>query len=140
MITALKCVTDVSVYIQSKLKKVKVFKYDDKPVNYVGEYIAVNNLPFVYGKLVNDVNVINVNIHAPKLPNRKDDRIRLEKMLCSILCLFPTECDGIEDNPVTTINGVTYLVKTTSQPMEDSDNTYFINVQLKVTFNDLHTS
>lgn len=120
----------------SWLADVNIYKDDDKPITYKGQYIAINCLPFVYGKAVNDSNVMNVNLHAPKLSDGTADRTQLNKLVTFIESLFPIE-NGTEDVVSTQIGGAYYDIHSISNPMEDKDETYFINIRLSLTFNSL---
>ena len=60
----LKAVTELAVYL-SKNTTVQVFKHV-KTTGFSGEFMVVNNLPFTRGKAVNDMNILNLNVHVPK--------------------------------------------------------------------------
>lgn len=130
----LKVVEDLALYLH-KEQGVKVFKFR-KPTNFNGEYIVVNHLPFTYGEVVNDDNILNVNIHAPKLSSGNADIERLTEIYNEIYLLIP--CDiGIEEQIGVEINGCYYSIISCSQPIEDEDNTFFLNIKVKVIINQL---
>lgn len=135
--TANECVTQIAVLLKQSLNVDAVFKYDMKPDDAnLSTYIAVNNLPFVYGRVVNDVNVLNVNIHAKKLRNGKADVPTLDALLHEVLNLIPVET-GVDDCDTLVIDGVHYVTKNHTQPMPDTDGTYFINVQVRAIFSSI---
>lgn len=151
MITGNQCTTDLYNLLKEKLQEaasseaseewawldsVRVFKDDDRPASYKGFYIAVNCLPFVYGKVLNSQNVANVNLHAPKLSDGTADRIALNQMLAFISGFIPMESE-LEEEHGLYLNGVYYVIHSVSRPMDDVDETYLTNVRLSLTFNAL---
>lgn len=130
----LQVVQDLALFLLDK-QEVQVFKFE-KPVNFSGEYIVVNHLPFIYGNVVNDSNVLNVNIHVPKLSSGNADVARLTELCNEIYSLIPFNVEQEEEIGVE-INSSYYVITSTSNPMEDTDDTYFINLKVKVIFNQL---
>lgn len=134
MINGLQVVQDLALFLNEK-QPVRVFKFE-KSANHKGEYIVVNHLPFTYGKAVNDANILNVNIHVPILSSGNADIPKLTEIFSEISSLIPEETEQ-EDVSGVMINGSYYAISSSSQPMEDTDNTYFINVKVKVIINQL---
>ena len=108
----------------------------DDLADFSGEYIAVNNLPFVYGRVVNDVNVLNVNIHVPELEYERRPATRLNQLIDTVLTHIPLQRDTEDFEPLA-INNHYYAVRNISQPMKDNDKTYFVNMQVSVTFSNI---
>lgn len=104
-----------------------IFKYD-KEDGYKGEYIAVNHLPFLHRGTV-EKGTVNINIHVPKLRNNKPNTRRLHELTVAVASLFP---EG------TFIDGAYYEFYADSRPTEDGDNTWYINLQINVYYNDLN--
>lgn len=112
-----------------------VFKYDDKPKNYKGEYIAVNHLPFVYSDVLGD-GIVNVNVHVPSLANNKADTGRLFELWRVIASDFEkNEDEGRSYGQY--LQGAYFSFYSHSRPTLDEDGTYYVNVQLQVTYNNL---
>lgn len=130
----LQAVQDLALFLNKK-QKVKVFKFE-KMVNFSNEYIVVNHLPFVYNRAVNDSNVLNVNIHVPALSSGNADVIRLTEIFNDISEIIPFESEQ-EDSVGVRIKGSYYSITSVSQPMEDIDKTYFLNIKVKIVINDL---
>lgn len=130
----LQAVQDLALYLHKK-QDVKVFKFE-KIVNFSGEYIVVNHLPFIYNKGVNDSNVLNVNIHVPALTSGNADVIRLTEIYSKICKLIPFDYSEEEEMGLL-INGSYYSIASASQPMEDVDGTYFLNVKIKLITNQI---
>lgn len=130
----LQAVEDLALYLHRN-QSVKVFKFE-KATGYSEEYIVVNHLPFVFGKTVSDSNILNVNLHAPKLSSGNEDVPALTNMLKDIEALIPYDVD-MEDMVGVNINGSYYSITSVSQPIEDKDNTYFLNVRIKIITNQL---
>lgn len=105
----------------------RVYMYE-RPKGVTGEYIVVNHLPF---KHVRDVEegIVNVNIHVPRLRSNVPNSQRLSEIACCLVCLFDPR--GNE------MNGAYFQYYADSRPIEENDGTYFINLQFKVTFNNL---
>lgn len=132
----LQAVEDLAVYLHKNLNT-SVFKFE-KTAKYQGsEYIVVNHLPFTFGKVVNSDNMLNVNIHATSNSSGNADILRLSEILTDVSSLIPFE-SGIEDNAGINIKGVYYSIISVSQPIEDTDKTYFLNLKVKVIINELN--
>lgn len=133
---ATQCVTDIWKHLNaefSKEKEVKVFKYR-KAEKYEGEYIAINSLPFVFDSSYEDANLLNVNIHVPDLSLNTPNTSRISE-LCSIVeNLIPHASDD-EDAEELNLNGAYYSIKCDSNIMQDTDKTSFINLKIRVRFN-----
>ena len=130
----LQAVQDLALYLYKKLD-VKVFKFE-KTVGFNGEFVVVNHLPFVYGKAANDSNTLNVNIHVPKNESGNANIVRLTEIYSDICYHIPFDTEEEEDVGVL-IKGSYYAISSTSQPMEDSDDTYFLNVKVKIITNQI---
>lgn len=104
----------------------RAYKYEKKE-KVSGEYIAVNHLPFVHRGKVEE-GTVNVNIHVPKTRTNEPDTKRLRTLATAVAELFPGN---------TYINGAYYEFYADSRPVLDGDGTYYVNLQLNVTFNDL---
>ena len=130
----LQAVQDLALFLHKK-QKIKVFKFE-KMVDFSGEYIVVNHLPFVFGKEVNDSNILNLNIHVPTLVSGNADIIRLTEIFEKICNLIPFSIEQ-EDEMGVLINGAYYSIESVSQPMEDIDSTYFLNIKVKIITNQI---
>lgn len=109
-------------------KYVKAYKYE-KPDKKKGEYIAVNHLPFVHDRAVCK-GVVNINIHVPKTKSNQPDTKRLSELAEIIVGLFPED---------TYLEKAYYEFLSDSRPTPDNDDTYFVNIQLNVIFNNLNS-
>lgn len=132
--TGLEAVTAVSKHI--KLNSLTVFGYEDgsvfkyeKEIGFNGEYIAVNNLPFVHKDDV-QVCTVNINIHVPKLTTGQPDIARLSEITNNVITLF----DSLYG---TFIDGAYFKFYSDSRPVEDNDNTYYVNIELDCTFENI---
>lgn len=103
------------------------YKYD-KPSTVRGEYIAVNHLPFRHKGTVEE-GVVNINIHSPKMKSGEANTKRLEYLAQVVSGLFPED---------TYLGKAFYEFLTDSRPTPDNDNTYYVNIQLNVIFNNLN--
>lgn len=130
----LQAVQDLALFLQ-KNQSVKVFKFE-KTTTFSGEYIVVNHLPFVFSKAVNDANALNVNIHVPTQSSGNANILRLTEIHSDICDLLPfdMECEDVVGTP---INGSYYSISSISQPIEDVDNTYFLNLRIKIVTNQI---
>lgn len=108
---------------------IRAYKYE-KGTNENGEYVAVNHLPFTHGR--NNVvdGIVNVNVHVPVLRSGEVPTKRLEELCCRIICLFPKN---------TYIDGAYYNFYADSRPTLDNDETYYVNLQIQVTYNNINT-
>ena len=134
-------VTDVVKYINDKkimsssthsvtgeCLPLTAYKYE-KPSTVKGEYIAVNHLPFVHRNVVGE-GIVNINIHVPKLKSGLPNTGRLSKLTKIVAEMFP------EDRY---INKAFYEFLSDSRPTPDNDDTYYVNIQLNVIFNNLNS-
>lgn len=110
------------------VKFIRAYKYE-KGDKEKGEYIAVNHLPFTHGQNRNIENgIVNVNIHVPQMKSGGVPTKRLKELVYKILCLFPDDLY---------INGAYYNFYADSRPTLDNDETYYVNLQIQVTYNNL---
>ena len=114
--------------VTGKCLPLVAYKYE-KPSNIVGEYIAVNHLPFVHRSVVEE-GIVNINIHVPKLKSGLPDTKRLSQLAQRIVEMFP---EG------TYLEKAFYEFLSDSRPTSDNDDTYYINIQLNVIFNNLNS-
>lgn len=126
-------VTEVVRYLNESLEAngtdfPHVYKYE-KPEKLTGEYIAVNHLPFVHRDVVGE-GVVNINIHVPKLKSNLPDTRRLAVLASAVAILFP---EG------TYLDKAFYELLSDSRPTLDNDDTYYVNIQLNVIFNNLNS-
>lgn len=125
-------VSALYVYLNKNIKAIgikegRIFKYkipDDLPV---GDYIAINHLPFVNSEVINE-GVVNMNIHCPKTSKNLPDTKRLVDIEKKVLALV---MDGIY------LGGCYFAFFSDSRPTRDNDNTYYINLKFTVTYNNL---
>lgn len=122
-----RAVTSVVQHINGELGSPTAYKYE-RPQGTTGEYIAVNHLPFVHRGEVED-GIVNINIHVPTLKQGLPDVARLQQLAISVVNLFPKD---------TYLDGAYYEFYSDSRPTKDDDNTYYINLQMQVIFNDLN--
>ncbi len=109
-------------------------KYE-RPEGTKGEYIAVNHLPFVYDTAIEN-GIVNVNVHVPKLRNNEIPSLRLFQLWKPIAEHF--EASEEEGRPYGRfLDGAYFEFSTHSRPTPDGDGTYYVNLQIKVTFNNL---
>jgi hypothetical protein len=112
----------------------RVFKYERKE-KYSGEYIVVNHLPFVYGSVLEE-GIVNVNVHVPRLSTNEPNTARLYELWTPIKDHFLASEDyGQPDGQY--LQGAYFSFYSHSRPTLDEDGTYYVNVQLKVLFNNL---
>ena len=112
----------------------ETFKYV-KNEKYSGEYIAVNHLPFVYGSEVGE-GIVNVNVHVPKTKTNEPATTRLYALWHPIKQHFlASESLGQPDGVY--LDGAYFSFYSHSLPTLDNDGTFYVNVQLKVTYNNL---
>lgn len=104
------------------------YKYE-RPQKQEGEYIVVNHLPFVRRRVVEE-GIVNVNIHVPVLSSNLPDIKRLATIVEAIVDLFPEET-YLGDEAY-------YEFLSDSRPTPDEDRTYYVNLQIQVTFNNLN--
>ena len=138
-VSSLRCTTDMYKYLYDKVQEIGlsdilIVKGDDKPSAYKGKYIAINCLPFTFDKALTTIRAMNINLHCPKLKNGTADKPALEQMLEFISGIIPLE-SAVEDTEELMLNDVYYSIHSQTNPMEDKDGTYFVNVRLSLTFN-----
>ena len=109
------------------IQKGRIFKYEIPEKLSAGDYIAINHLPFVYDGAINE-GVVNVNIHCPKTSTNLPDSKKLLGVTKKVLRLF---------NGETYLGGCYFEFYSASRPTKDNDNTYYVNLKFKVTYNNL---
>ncbi len=110
------------------LGKGRLFKYE-VPENFpLGDYIAVNHLPFVYDETVSE-GVINVNIHCAKTTQNLPDTARLKNYANKIV--------GLLDDGEIYLGGCYFNLYSVSRPTKDNDDTYYVNMKFNVIYNNL---
>lgn len=128
---AIDVVTTLAVFLRERTDY-RIFPYN-KDDDYSGDYIVINNLPFTYGKLVND-NAINVNVHALNNPSGSLNKQNLSRMYQDVVSLIPYTNDSIESDNALILDNISYEIQSDSNVMDDKDNTHFINLRIKVKF------
>ena len=73
---------------------------------------------------------MNVNVHVPQLASGGIPTQRLDAICDKVIALFPKD---------TIINGAYFNYFCDSRPILDNDETYYVNLQIKVTYNDIQT-
>lgn len=132
--TGLQAVTAVAKHILNANPSVfgdkegRVFKYE-KEKGYSGEYIAVNNLPFVHGK-VSQTATVNVNVHVPALASEVPNTKRLTAIAKEVIELFDYT-DGIK------LDGAWFKFFSDSRPTPDNDGTFYVNIEIDCTYEDV---
>lgn len=111
---------------ESDTKVIRAYKYE-KGKKETGEYIAVNHLPFITKNEVQE-GTVNINIHVPQQPSNEPNTKRLDKICDQVIALFPKDLF---------IDGAYYNYYCDSRPVPDNDKTYFVNLQIQVTFSNL---
>lgn len=113
-------------YLKENISGVNIYKYK-KGKSETGEYIAVNNLPFIFDDAIGKGEV-NINIHVPQLRTELPNIKRLDTLAIDVAALF---------SQTVYLSGAYFDLSTDSRPTEDTDSTYYVNIRLKVTFNNL---
>ena len=113
----------------------RVFKYERKEKTE-GEYIAVNHLPFVYGSSLGE-GIVNINVHVPKMATNEPDTKRLYALWSSIKDHFLAS-EELGHDYGQYLKGAYFSFYSQSRPTLDDDGTYYVNLQLKVTYNNLN--
>ena len=131
--TGSEAVTTLALYISGEIKDTRVFKYE-KPANFRGAYIALNQLAFQYGAAVNSSGIVNVNIHVPDLTDGQPDTRSLQALTDRVRALLPTRNDDTEDETGIALGGAFYSLDADSNPMADTDGTHFVNIRVRVLF------
>lgn len=132
MILGDKAVTALYKYLNENVERIgieekRIFKYEIPEKLAIGDYIAINHLPFVYGDAINE-GVVNLNIHCPKTSSNLPNIKKLSDYSEKILSLF---------GDVTYLGGCYFDFYSISRPTRDSDNTYYIIMKFNVTYNNL---
>lgn len=109
------------------IQKGRVFKYEIPEKLTVGDYIAINHLPFVYNGEINE-GVVNLNIHCPKTAQNLPDSKKLQTIAKNVIGLFVDE---------TYLGGCYFEFYSISRPTKDNDDTYYVNIKFNVTYNNL---
>lgn len=109
------------------IQKGRVFKYEIPEKLTAGDYIAINHLPFVYNREINE-GVVNLNIHCPKTSQNLPDSKKLQTIAKNAIGLF-------EDD--TYLSGCYFEFYSISRPTKDNDDTYYVNIKFNVTYNNL---
>ena len=125
-------VTALFKYLNENVERIgieekRIFKYEIPEKLAIGDYIAINHLPFVYSDAVNE-GVVNLNIHCPKTSSNLPDTKKLSDYSEKILSLFGDD---------TYLGGCYFDFYSISRPTRDGDNTYYVNMKFNVTFNNL---
>jgi len=108
---------------------------DKRAEGVTGEYIVVIHLPFVYDTEIENA-VINVNVHVPKLTNNEIPSKRLSQLWHPIAEDFKASEE--KGQPYgKELDGAFFDFYSHSRPTLDNDDTYYINLQISVTFNNL---
>lgn len=105
----------------------RVFKYERPQTFDGGCYIVVNFLPFVYSDVICE-GTVNINVHVPKTATNEPNGKRLSKMSRQIAEWFR---EGLY------LDGAYYELYSDSRPTPDNDDTYYVNIKLNVTYNNL---
>lgn len=128
-INSAKIVKDNGRDANGATRYIRAYKYE-KDSDESGEYIAVNHLPFTHahGKAVEE-GTLNVNVHVPTLKSGRPHLKRIESLCYEVLELFPND---------TYMDGAYYNFFCDSRPIKDNDETYFVNLQIHVTYNNLN--
>lgn len=108
--------------------KIPVYFYE-KEVGQKNEYIVVNHLPFVHRGEVEE-GIVNINVHSKKIKGDMPPAKRLASICSSIVALFKPR--GIY------LDKAYFEFYADSRPTPDSDGTYYVNLQVRVIYNDLN--
>lgn len=109
------------------VKKGNVFKYKRPKKLDSDSYIVINHLPFVHESEIEN-GMINVNVHVQRTASDEPNTKKLTTQAKAILALFGNS---------TYLGGAYFDSYSDSLPTEDDDNTYYINLKFKVTYNNL---
>ena len=125
-------VTALFKYLNENVERIGIeekciFKYEIPEKLAIGDYIAINHLPFFYNDAINE-GIVNLNIHCPKTSSNLPNIKKLSDYSEKILSLFG---DG------TYLGGCYFDFYSISRPTRDSDNTYYVNMKFNVTYNNL---
>lgn len=129
--------TNMVGYLRENIKKVLIVKGDRPTDKKESPYIAVNCLKVIYGDMLNSSTYMNINVHCRSNTDGTCDTKKLDTMTDAVLSLIPYD-NGTEDGICDVeINGDRFVVESVSDPVEDTDGTYYTNIQVKVYFNAL---
>lgn len=121
--------TLLSRYLFDNLGGIKVFK-QEKPSKVMEEsYIVVNCLPINYNSVIKEFSM-NINIHIPTLNMGLADQRSFNDLTSEICDLIPFE-RGVEKDGLR-LSEESFFISEISAPLKDSDETYFINISVKV--------
>lgn len=121
-------VTEIWKLLNGNGYKDKVFKYEKPETFKEGMYVVVNHLPFVHRGEVEE-GVVNINVHVKKTRTNEPDTKKLTDNVKAIAALIPSN---------TYLGGAYFNFYADSRPTPDKDGTYYINMQVTVTYNDLN--
>ena len=126
--TGSKAVTAVWKVLNEALgsETLRIFK-SWKQEDWRGEYISLHSLPFVIDGPV-EKGIVNANIHVPKTATNEPDITRMDELVERVIELFPQ---------YTLIDGAYYEYLCDSNPVADSDGTFYINTKINVRYNNL---
>lgn len=127
-------VTYLAKYL-AKHVEVPVYIYKKDPTLKDKPYLCLNSLQFNYDKWISRNNIINVNVHYPSLSNGIPNTEELNGLVEDVTALIPMKNATTEDDDkVLMIKEFMYEIETDSNCMEDTDNTFFVNIRVSVTF------
>lgn len=105
---------------------IRAYKYE-KGKDKGEEYIAVNHLPFINSYEVVE-GIVNVNVHVRKTTSNEPDTKRIGELCNKVISLFHGE---------TCIDGAFYSYYCDSRPTLDKDDTYYVNIKIKVRYTNI---
>ena len=108
-------------------EEIGIFKYE-KESNYSGIYIVINHLPFIHHGPVEEGR-ININIHVPALRSGLPDSKELSGLTKIVSGLFPEDY---------MLDGAYFEFYCDSRPTPDKDGTFYVNIKVNVTYNNLN--
>ena len=131
---SIEAVTLLSTYIAKNVDE-PVYKYKKDAKLKNAPYICLNSLNFSYDKWQCSNNTINVNVHYPSNSDGSPNVEELNKMVERVFSLIPQRNATTEDDDkVLMIKGYLFEIDTDSNCIEDTDNTFFVNIRVSVTF------
>jgi hypothetical protein len=125
--TGLEAVTAVAVYLNSNKTAIfgekggSIFKYEKKK-GYEGDYIAVNNLPFIH-RNTSQTDTVNVNVHVKDLNTEEPDTKRLAAIVKEVVEMF-NYTDGVR------LNEAYFKYFADGRPIPDKDGTSYVNIEI----------
>lgn len=127
--------TSMVGYLRESITDIPVIKGERPPSDKEKSYIAVNCLKVIYGETLNTSTYMNINVHCRRKTDGTCDTKKLDSMTDIVLGLVPYD-NGTEDSVCDVeIDGDRFTVESVSEPVEDTDGTYYTNIQVKVYFN-----